>query len=312
MSNHFKLYGFFIAFFLVSMIPVTYAAEGQTRPQINPASLQHLNTQLLNDYVATLMKQKEPEMKAAIDGTGKLSGFKLNDADFDIMTGKMILKFTVFYGKSDITGGLGFEIRMSEHGSPKIGGYCSGLEGTLRSKKFFADIILSLTKGMINKKLAGKEFWSDNQPHPEYKVFKNENLTHLVNQAFLENSAGNEQFKKITNRIPGGKAEVEFTNLKCDSFDCSTGIVKISSGLSGAITFAGQAFKLDQAGTMWANFDFYINPEDNCWWVKPSKFKLTVTILSPQLNDMLQETIDQELKTRDILMQLDMPIAIDN
>ncbi|HEX3045512.1 MAG TPA: hypothetical protein VHY08_12205 [Bacillota bacterium] len=303
-----------ILLFLLIMVTITsggaYAADQETG-----ATLKHVDTKVFNDYIATMIKAKEAEMKAAVTKEKDFTDFKLRDADFDILTGKILIKFTLYYKKkTDITGALRFEVRLSNDGTsstddtPKIGAYCLGIDGGLHSTKFFADLILALAKGAINKRLTGKQFWSDQQDHPQYMVFKNENLNSIVNQAFLDTSAGKEQFQKFSQPFLGGEAEVEFINLTCNTFDISVGQAEITSGLTAVVKldFAGN-YKFDNAGTMTAGFDFYINPQNQSWWVKLSKFKLHLNILTGNLNDLVQEIIDKELSSREILIPIDMP-----
>lgn len=277
-----------------------------------PIALQHMDANVFNDYVAAMVKNKEPEMREALLKEENITGFKLQDAKFDIMTGKLTIQFLIFYKKTDIKGTLNFEIRAStdgaQTGSLKVGGYCLGLEGGLHSSKFLADIALAFTRNAINKRLVGREFWSDNQTHPKYKVFTNDNLTYIVNKAFVENQAGRQQFKKITASIPAGTLEAECKNIHCNLLDISTGRTQISFDLDAAIKpDLGFAINFDNAGSVVADFDLYIHCEDQSWWAKLNSFQLTIHGLPPELNARLQNIINQELNNRKVLIQIDMP-----
>jgi hypothetical protein len=298
-------YGFLIVIFLVALIVVASADEAT---QTNFGSFQHMDTGVLNDYISTMIKNKEPEMKAAIVNGTEITDFKLKDAAFDIMTGKLVIEFMVDYKNSDITGALDFEVRVSDAASPKIGGYCLGLDGGLHSSKILTDIMLALAKSQINKSLVGKEFWSDNQTYNQYKIFKNENLTYMVNKVLIESDAADNQFKKINQPVPGGVLQVEFKNITCNSFDLSVGQAQISSNISAVMqSDFGNILNFPDAGILEANFDFYINPVDKSWWAKLNKFKLNIHLLAPEFNVKIQEMIDKELNERRILIPLDMP-----
>jgi hypothetical protein len=279
---------------------------------IQTNSLQHMNTQMINDYIATMIMDRGPEIKATVVNGAEITNFKLNDATFDILTGKLLVQFTTEYKKKDVSGTLGFEIRVSDDVPQKIGGYCLGLEGGLHSKKILTNFILAFTSNHINKSLVGKEFWSDKLTHNQFKVFKNENLTYIANQALIVSGASDNQFKEITQSVPGGKMKVEFQNVNCNSFDLSTGQAQINADISANIEsdFTG-ALSVPNAGKLEAFFDFYINPADKSWWVKLSKFNLNINFVTPELNDMIQEKINKKLNSRQILIPLDMPKSND-
>lgn len=297
----------------------TAVANGATvYDQDIPSSLQHMDANVFNGYIATLIKNKEPEMKAALlkeDNARAcaISDFKLLDAKFDIMTGKLLIQFIINYKNNDIQGGLSFEIRVSNDGdhaqSLQAGGYCLGLAGELHSSKFITNIILGFAKKIINKHLVGRQFWSDSQIHNNYQVFNNQNLTYLVNKAFIENSSGKAQFEKITATIPDmGTIQAEFKNIKCNLLDVNTGQAKISFDISTAINPEfGLAINVDQAGSVLADFDLYVDRDDQSWWVKLNTFQLSINGLIPEINDMLQKMINQELTQRRILFRIDMP-----
>jgi hypothetical protein len=286
---------------------VTFASDDDI-----PMALQRMDARVFNDYVAAMVKNKEPEMKEALLKEDNITDFQLLDAKFDIMTGKLLIQFLIFYKKTDIKGALNFEIRVSTDGagagSPKVGGYCTGLEGGLHSSKFLADIVLAIAKNAINKRLVGREFWSDSQTHNKFKAFKNDNLTYIVNKAFIESNAGKQQFKAIATAIPGGQLETELKNIQCNLLDISTGQAQISFDLDAAIKpDLGFRIDLKDAGSVLADFNLYINRDDQSWWVKLESFQLTVHGLPPEINQWLQNTINQELNSRKILVQIDMP-----
>jgi len=278
-----------------------------------PSTLQHMDANVLNGYITTLIKSKEPEMKAALLKENSISDFKLRDAKFDIMTGKLLIQFFVRYKKIDINGSLSFEIRISDDGerelSLQVGGYCLGLEGELHSSKLIPNLILGFVKNIINKHLVGRQFWSDSQIHNNYKVFNNENLTWLVNKVFIENSSGNQQFEKITAAIPDvGIIQAEFKNIKCRLLDVDTGQVKISFDITSSLKpNLGFVINDDNTGSVLADFDLYVDCDDQSWWVKLNTFKLTINGLIPEINDLLQNIINQELTQRRILIRIDMP-----
>jgi hypothetical protein len=286
---------------------IVYAESGSTNQDI-PVSLQHMDAQVFNDYVTALIKNKEPEMKAALVNEGSISDFKLQAAKFEVMTGKLTINFWLYYKNTDIQGALNFEIRVSADPSPQVGGCCLGIEGGLHSSKFFTDLLLALVKNMINQRLAGQQFWSDNKPHPEYKVFKNDNLTYIVNRAFINNQAGNKQFKQFSAATDVGNLEVEFKNIKCAGFDIGTGRAQVSFDIGASLkSVLGLALNFDNAGTAVADFDFYIDGDNRSWWVKLSGFKLTINGISPEINAMAQDLVNNELNARKILIPIDMP-----
>ncbi len=273
-----------------------------------PLSLKHLDAQIFNNYISTLIRDQEPEMKNALVKDGPISDFKLHEAEFNIATGQMHLKFTVYYKKIDIQGALNFEIRISNGESPQVGAYCLGLEGGLRSSKFLADVALAVTKNMINKRLVGRQFWSDNQPHSDYQVFKNENLTSIVNQAFINNPAGLDHFREISVPISGGRFQAEFKNINCDLFDINTGKAIIAFDFSASYRpDFGFEIKLDDAGSILSKFDFFIDGIDHSWWVQLSTFKITIRGVTPEINLMAQNIIDREINERRILIPIDLP-----
>ena len=296
-------YSILVICFLLVIVMVALADESA---QTN--SLQHMNTQMINDYIATMIKNQEPEFKAAVVNRAEITNFKINDATFDILTGKLLVKFTVGYKNSDITGALGFEIRVCNDAAQKIGGYCLGLEGDLHSNKILTDVVLAFTSNHINNSLVGKEFWSDNLTHNQYKVFKNENFTDIVNQALVTSGAAKQQFKEISQPVPGGIIQIEFENTLCQSFDFSIGQAQIYSDISATFkSDFGDVLKIPDAGSLEAKFDLYINPSDKSWWAKLSKFKVNILPMVPQLSALIQEQVDKELNTRQVLIPLDMP-----
>lgn len=304
-----KIFPFLLIILLCLSIGVTFASDSDDDI---PATLQHMDARVFNDYVAAMVKNKEPEMKEALLKEDNITDFQLLDAKFDIMTGKLFIQFLIFYKKTDIKGALNFEIRVSTDGSDdkslKVGGYCTGLEGGLHSSKFLADIILAIAKNAINKRLVGREFWSDSQKHNKFTVFNNDNLTNIINKAFIESNAGKQQFKTIATAISGGQLKAELKNIQCNLLDLSTGQAEISFDLDAAVKpDLGFVINLKDAGSVLADFDLYIQRDNQSWWVKLNTFQLTVHSLPPEVNNWLQNTINQELNSRKILIQIDMP-----
>lgn len=304
-----KLSRFLIIISLCLMVGITVANDDD---KDLPTALQHMDAQVFNDYVAAMVKNKEPEMRMALLKEENITDFQLQDAKFDIMTGKLLVRFLIFYKKTDIKGALNFEIRVSTDGapagSPKVGGYCLGLEGGLHSKRFWTDIGLVFAKNAINKRVVGREFWSDSQTHNKFRVFKNENLAYIVNTAFVENNTGREQFKSISTAIPGGKLEAAIKNIKCNLLDISAGQAQIRFDMDAAIKpDLGFIINFANVGSVLADFDLYINCEDQSWWVKLNTFQLTVHGLPSEVNTWLQNMINQELNNRKVLIQIDMP-----
>jgi len=285
---------------------VIAGAEGQD-PTLN---FQHMNTQVLNDYIAAMIREQEPAVKEAVmNGTPDINDFKLNDAVFDMNSGKLSLNFTVLDKGRDISGTLGFEVRVSGEAdaAPEFGGYCQGIEGKLHSSQILTNLLLNFTTGHINKSLKGKEFWADKQKRKQYRVFRNDNLTDIVNQALVAGDAAG-QFPKITKSVPGGTLEADFNRINCRFFDANAGQAQITSGISTLmIKDSGKSLKFPDTGSMQADFDFYLNPTDQSWWAKLSKFKLTINLPVPQINDLIQGMIDRHLKEHPVLIPLAMP-----
>jgi hypothetical protein len=305
-----KVYGFTFIILLLFISFVTCADDStiRTTDRNIPGSLQHMDAQVFNDYIAALVKNKEPEMKTALVNEGQITDFKLLEAKFEIMTGKLFINFLLYYKNIDIKGALNFEIRVSADPSPQVGGCCLGIEGGLHSSKFFTDVILALVKNMINKRLVGRQFWSDNKPHSEYKTFNNDNLAYIVNQSFINNQAGSNQFKQITIPTDIGTLEAEFKNIRCDELDISAGRAKVSFDIGASLkSVLGLALNFENAGTASADFDIYIDCDNRSWWVKLSSIKLTINGLAPEINAMAQDLITNELNARKILIQIDMP-----
>jgi hypothetical protein len=305
LSKWFRIqYAFLVLAFLFAVIIV--GAEGQD-PTLN---FQHLNTQVLNDYIAAMIREQEPAMKEAVmNGAPDISDFKLNDAAFDINSGKLSLNFTVIDKGRDISGALGFEARVSNEAEvcPGFGGYCLGIEGKLHSSQILTNLLLNFTTGHINKSLKGREFWADKQKHKQYRVFRNDNLTDIVNQALVAGDAAG-QFPKINKSVPGGTLEADFNNISCRFFNGNAGQAQITSGISAImIKDSGKSLKFPDTGSMQADFDFYLNPADQSWWAKLSKFKLTINLPIPQFNDLIQGMIDRHLKEHPVLIPLAMP-----
>ncbi len=267
----------------------------------------HLNNQIFNEYVAELIKSREPEIKTAVMSNADITDFHLRDAIFDIETGKLTIQFTVQYKKKNITGALGFEVRVTNESSAQIGGYCLGLEGKLHSDNPFANIMLAFTTNHFNKNLVGKEFWPDKQNHPGFQVFKNANLASIMNQIMASNDALNRQFPKFTQTIPGGTLQVEFNNIICRSFDSNAGQSQIDSTIAMGINteFTGIS-NIPNAGSLEAFVDFYVNPADKSWWVRLSALKIKMN-MGHDVNSMAQKIIDKHLKEHQVLIELNMP-----
>ncbi|HBF39476.1 MAG TPA: hypothetical protein DDW50_19420 [Firmicutes bacterium] len=267
----------------------------------------HLNNQIFNEYVAEMIKSREPEIKAAVLSNENITDFRLNDALFDIETGKVTLEFTVWYKQKDISGTLGFEVRTSSHeDAMQIGGYCLGLEGKLHSANRFTNIMLAFTKNHLNRSLAGREFWPDKQNHPYFQVFKNANLADIINQA-MSNGAMNQQFPKMDQSIPGGTLQVEFHDIVCRSFDSNAGQAEVDSTIAMNLHsgFTGDA-NIPNAGSLEAFFDLYVNPADQSWWAKLNALKIKMN-LSSDVNKMVQKAIDKHLKSHQVWIALNMP-----
>lgn len=251
-------------------------------------------------------------MKQVLLKEKHIHDFQLRDTRFDIMTGQLLIDFWILYKKTDIHGALRFEIRVSinstSNASPNVGGYCAGLVGGLSSSKFFANIALKFAKNAINKRLVGREFWTDGQIHHQYIIFKNDNLARIINQAFIESSAGREQFKKITATIPGGRLEAGIKNIRCQQLDIDNGQAQISFDTDASVKpDLGFVIYFNNAGSVLAGFDLYIHKDDQSWWVKLNSFQLTVHALPTQANRWLQNTINKELNKRKVLLRIEMP-----
>jgi hypothetical protein len=300
------VYALLLCIFLSAIIPVKAIEQN-----IDEASCAHINNQVFNEYIAAMIKNREPEIRAAVINGEEITDFRLNDAIFDIENGKLLIKFTVRYKESDITGAIGVEPRVSIDAPQQIGGYCLGLEGGLHSSNILTNIILAFTTNHLNKSLAGKEFWPDKHNHPQFQTFKNSNLTSIINQAFVTNGAVNKQFPKISKPVLGGTMQVEFNDIICHSFDISTGQAEIDSKISMNLkTQFGEPSNFPNAGTLAAFFDFYLNPVDKSWWAKLSNLKLNMNLAGSELNSMAQKMIDKQLKAHQVFIPLDMPKPI--
>jgi hypothetical protein len=299
---------YFIYVFILVVLAVAfsvYAVNQDSKNSGEPGV--HLNNQIFNEYVADLIKSREPEIKAAVMSNEDITDFHLKDASFDIETGKLTLQFKVQYKKKNISGKLGFEVRASNEVSPQIGGYCLGLEGKLHSDNLFANMVLAFTTSHFNKNLAGKEFWPDKQSHSQYQVFKNSNLASIMNQIMASNGALNGQFPQFTQNIPGGTLQVDFKDIICRSFDTNAGQAQIDSGISVAVKseFLG-ATNIPNAGSLESYFDFYVNPADKSWWARLNALKIKMN-MGPEINSMAQKIIDKHLKDHQVLIALNMP-----
>ena len=294
-----------LLFFMILSVSITIKAFDPNNTGELPGV--HLNNQIFNEYVAEMIKSREPEIKAAVLDNHDITDFRLNDAMFDIETGKLDIEFTVWYKQKDISGTLGFEVRTNDETSMQIGGYCLGLEGKLHSANRFTNIMLAFTTKHINRSLAGREFWPDKQKHFHFKVFKNANLAAIINQA-ISNGAMDQQFPKLDQSIPGGTLQVEFNDIFCRAFDCNAGQAQIDSKLAMHLHsgFLGNS-NIPNAGSLEALFDFYVSPVDKSWWAKLSALTIKLNLGGSDVNNIVQKAIDKHLRSHQVWIPLNMP-----
>ena len=274
-----------------------------------PPYLCHVETNLVNQYVNQAIENQIPKLKAALLNEN-LYDLDLRSIAFDINTGSATVDFTAYYQgknlgipyKTEATGRMSFEILLSDDYS-QIGVLCHGLVGSFDIAKD-SGLFDAWGRNYINKMVAEKEFWTGKKPPAGYKIFKNSNLTKLVNTALIRM-----QLKPFEQEFLGGMIKAEYKDLSFNSFNLSTGQARLHCRIALQIRlFSHEIFSFEKAGRVnRLDLDFYTDQNQEDWLARLSNLDLSLSGLPFKFNNTVSEIIEKRFREQNPLIPINLP-----
>ncbi|MDP4182441.1 MAG: hypothetical protein Q8942_15295, partial [Bacillota bacterium] len=297
-----RVFAWLIIFtFMFSISQGVYADESKISV---PSSLEHLDANILNTYFAKLIEDKKETIIKSIEDEN-LTSLTIDGFNFDLSTGRVDLKLKAVYKvqymsinynsklKADVT----FKIITAED-YPKMGIYFMEVSGLSISD--CPDAIDDILKKSLNKKLANKEIWPDNQQHADYIILKNDTLAEILTKR-LTNEVANFHLTSIEKYLSGCKVNLGFKNTQCELFDITTGKISLNSDIFSNINlYTGDVYGSEKAGTLKLNLDLYIDSEDQSWWVKIDNSDIMLNGIDEKMNDFIRSNIQEYLSKKEI------------
>lgn len=285
-----------------------------------PPALQHLDVPIFNQYINTLIKAKETAIKSALCNES-LYDLVFRKVDFRIESGELLIGFTAYYqGRSVLgipyrtqaDGTASFEVRCSGDGT-RLGLFCRGLVGSFDIPRDWG-LLDRWGRSYIHQKIANQQYWTalpnaaaanpGSAPPSTYLVFKNENLTALINQALLSG-----QLRPVSYDFLGGAVKISFREVSFQEFNLAAGRAKGLCRLDAELSLLGRdIYRIDNAGTVEPlEFDFYIDANDQSWWGRITAFHIELNGLSAFWNGMVNQIVSKKLAESHGLMPLAIP-----
>lgn len=275
-----------------------------------PLQFVQVNTAIVNNYINRMIISHEKEIKTAIINEN-LYDLAFHKIDFRIESGELNVAFTAYYQgkgflgipfKTEASGTVAFEVRLSDDGT-RIGLYGKGLVGKFDVARDLG-LLDAWGRSYINQKIAGHQFWSGGENPAAYLVFKTENLARVINQAMLS-----DKFKPLQYEMMGGLAQIHFINIEFQEINLAEGRAEARCQLSITGQLLGKEFiRLDDAGSVdFVKLIFYIDSDDQTWWIQISDFHATLNGFSPTWNSLVNNLISKKLAEHGGLIPLNIP-----